>query len=177
MILPVDNLLPVNLGKLGLPMKGNPDLITLWQTPYPIITLYKKVCQEFGVKPFGGGTMESQGPYSILRANSAYRDFIYNAKIGGADNSAHMYGLALDLNIGKVAFMIKAVEIAAKYFNRVIMYHNGLFIHVDLTNTLWNIRYSNGKRFALVDSNGVMRWYEEVHQITSLYEDLYLNDY
>ncbi len=177
MILPIENLSPANLGKLGLPMKGNPDIVTLWKTPYPIITNYKILCKEFGVKPFGGGKMKSQGPYSILRINSAYRSFKYNLQIGGSDNSSHMYGLAIDVNVGKLAFMVKATKIAAKYFNRVIIYHNSLFIHCDLTNTLWNIRHSNGKRFALVDSNGVMRWYEEIHQIISLYEDLYLTDH
>jgi hypothetical protein len=172
MIMPFENLPPINLGVMGLPMKGNPDIITPYTTPYPMVTNYIKLCKLLNLKPFGGGTKEKQGPYKIARINSGYRNIEYNKSVGGKSNSAHLFALAWDIEFVNYTNVRNAAIAASDLFNRVIMYGSP-FLHVDLTNSLWNMMYSNGMRFGLCDRDGNFCWRESIHQIVQLHQDIY----
>ena len=66
------------------------------------------------------------------RITSGYRNVAYNKQIGGASDSAHRYGLALDIAVGDVREQIKWAREADKIFNRIGVYPNMGIIHVDL---------------------------------------------
>lgn len=82
--------------------------------------------------------------------NSAYRNAEYNAKVGGASNSQHVYGKAADIRVEGVppfavaAWMEKHIRSAGKH--ACGYYPIQLFCHVDSrsTPTLFQ-EYSRGK--------------------------------
>lgn len=82
--------------------------------------------------------------------NSAYRNAEYNAKVGGASNSQHVYGKAADIRVEGVppfavaAWMEKRIRSAGKH--ACGYYPIQLFCHVDSrsTPTLFQ-EYSRGK--------------------------------
>lgn len=172
MVMPNENLVPPNLAELGVKMKGNPDLHTIWVSPYPVIVPYKELCTELNIAPFGGGTIEKQGPLGLGRINSGFRDIKYNRTVGGARNSAHCFALALDIEFRNFEMVRRAALIASNIYNRIILYGKP-FLHVDQTNSLWHMNYSNGMRFGLSDQDGNFCWRENIHQIIELHKDLY----
>lgn len=134
-------LVPPNLAVLGvkrrLPMIV-PDLLTIWETPYPVITRYKILCDRLGIIPFAGGELRQQGPSSeIGYITSGYRSAI----IGGNMCSPHLYALALDIAIGDVHRQVVAARVAVDLFSRVGLYPDNGFIHIDLVNDAWLERY------------------------------------
>ena len=172
MILPVPNLLIPNLAELGIEMDGDPDLITIWKTPYPVLTNYIKLCERLGVKPFGGGTYKKQGPLQIGRINSGYRSLEHNSEVGGRTHSPHMFGVAIDPWWNTHLMCEKAAKNAVDLFNRIILYPKP-FIHLDLTDSIWNLHYSNGQRFAVADSSGNYKWFEDIDRTIQFYHDVY----
>lgn len=65
-----------------------------------------------------------------IHINSAYRSPVYNKKIGGAKNSQHQYGKAVDVSIAGVP-PSKVAEIARKLgFTGIGTYKS--FTHIDL---------------------------------------------
>ena len=72
--------------------------------------------------------------------NSAYRNPAYNAMIGGAKNSMHMYGCAADIHIKGVS-----PKKIAEYANTIMPNSGGIgiydnFCHIDVRNVKarWN---------------------------------------
>lgn len=151
--MPWVELLPPNLAKLGLKKAadpGVPDLITIWKTPYPVLTRYKLLCRDLGMQPFAGGTYEKQGPSTKPGyITSGYRDGIINTRI----NSPHPFALAIDMAIGPIENQIGAASRARFLFPRIGFYPDNGFIHLDLASEAWIRRY-HGRRF-WVRKNGV----------------------
>lgn len=139
-------LLPPNLAKLGLKRATEPDvpdLITIWKTPYPVLTRYKLLCKDLGIQPFAGGTYEQQGPCTKTGyITSGYRDDILNCRI----NSPHRFALAIDVIVGETEKQIAVARRAQIYFPRIGLYPGNGFIHLDLASEAWMKRY-HGRRF------------------------------
>jgi hypothetical protein len=134
---------PVNLAILGLQrmQEDSADLITIWKTPYPVLTNYMALCRHMGIESFAGGTYFKQGPPSkVGYLTSGYRDS------GGRKHSPHKFALAIDMAIGDVRQQIKTAKIARKYFSRMGLYPENGFVHLDLANKLWMKRYG-GRRY------------------------------
>lgn len=144
--MPWIELLPPNLAKLGLKRATEPDipdLVTIWKTPYPVLTRYKYLCGVAGIQPFAGGTYEQQGPSSrIGYITSGYRDGIINCRI----NSPHLFALAIDVFVGPIEKQISFAKKAQKYFPRIGLYPDNKFIHLDLSSEAWMKKY-RGRRF------------------------------
>jgi len=141
------DVLPPNLAELGIQRKhpiSAADLETIWRIPdYPVITQYLRLCDQLGWEPFGGGTRQIQGSHSQPGfITSGYRDAIIN----GNKHSAHRYALALDIHVGNAQAQIAAAHKAVNYFNRVGLYPDGSFIHVDLMPFTW-VEIYRRKRF------------------------------
>lgn len=132
---------PPNLHRLGLPKASadtEPDLITVWKTPYPVIMPYFKLCRKLDIRPFAGGTMEQQGPkYTSGYINSAYRPYVVN----GNQDSPHMYAFALDIFILPPLDVIVAAEVSAPLYQRIGIYPYRGFIHVDQAPDIWINRH------------------------------------
>lgn len=147
-------LLPPNLAKLGLKRATEadiPDLITIWKTPYPVLTRYKILCKDLRMQPFAGGTYEKQG-LSVRPGyiTSGYRDSI----IEGRKNSPHQFALAIDVAIGDCEHQIQAAFFAAPLFPRIGFYpHNG-FMHFDLASEAWMRKYS-GRQYWVRNKAGI----------------------
>lgn len=146
-------LLPPNLAKLGLPRATEPDvpdLITIWKTPYPVLTRYKMLCGELNIQPFAGGTYERQGPPTkVGYITSGYRDGILNCRI----NSPHRFALAIDMAIGSIVEQIATAKKARLFFSRIGLYPDNKFLHLDLVSETWMKQY-RGRRF-WVRINGI----------------------
>ena len=69
-----------------------------------------------------------------IRISSGYRCPKYNASIGGSLLSAHMAGIALDLdvNIGEVERLDAIIEDVAPHLRRGKYTNAGSFIHIDV---------------------------------------------
>ena len=141
-------MLPPNLAKLGLVRTVRPgaDLVTIWKTPYPVLTTYLLLCSKCKhlITPYGGGKSytdqgESWKPGYIT---SGYRDLAD----GGRDNSPHRFALALDIAIGHLKYQSEVGLEASMLFSRVGLYPNNGFIHVDLVPDEWIQRYSDMSR-------------------------------
>jgi hypothetical protein len=136
-----NNLIIPSLAMLGLKRAtppSIPDLVTIYKTPYPVLTNYRKLMNDLQLEPFGGGTHIHQGPMQEGYLTSGYRD--------DATLSPHGFALALDIVIGNILQQIKAGKIALAYFNRVGLYPENGIIHVDLfTHEL--IEYYHKKKF------------------------------
>ncbi len=144
--MPWTELLPPNLAKLGLPRATEPDvpdLITIWKTPYPVLTRYKLLCKELGIQPFAGGTYERQGPPTKSGyITSGYRDRILNCRI----NSPHRFALAIDPIVGPIEKQMAVAKKAQRFFTRIGLYPGNSFIHLDLASEAWMKKY-RGRRF------------------------------
>lgn len=127
-----------NLAKLGLAQQGQPDLITIWRTPYPVIGKYKQLCARMGVIPFAGGSIEQQGDrHQIGYITSGYRsEFIENRQ-----HSPHCFALAIDVAVGDVFEQITWARKARELFPRIGLYPTSGFVHLDLADSRWMIRY------------------------------------
>lgn len=67
---------------------------------------------------------------SPLTITSGYRTSTYNKKVGGADNSYHVKGMAADITCKKFSPVEIGLAAAALGFHGVIIYKN--FTHVDV---------------------------------------------
>jgi hypothetical protein len=146
-------LIPPNLADFGLKqatMPGIADLITIWRTPYPVLTRYEIFCEKLGIEPFAGGTYQLQGhPNKVGYITSGYRDDI----IEGRNNSPHRFALAIDVIIGGIEQQVQAAFVASQLFPRIGLYpHNG-FLHLDLANSAWMKKYG-GRRYWVRDKLG-----------------------
>jgi hypothetical protein len=153
-------LAPVNLASVGLGrvVRDSADLITIWKTPYPVLTNYKKLCRRLNWRPFSGGTHKCQG----LSGQAGYITSGYRDK-GGNINSAHKFALAIDVAIGDIEAQVKISRVAVKYFIRIGLYPENGFIHLDLANRLWMKKYG-GRRF-WVRKNGIYTCFDEMEEM------------
>lgn len=124
-------LLPQNLGKLGLLRRvpaPKADLLTIWDTSYPVIRPYQELCREFEfLRAFGGGGMLDQKTQYPGYITSGYRSEL----IGNNVHSMHRYALAIDVAIGVVERQIQVANVARNYFERIGFYPDRGFIHLD----------------------------------------------
>jgi hypothetical protein len=125
-------IVPPNLARMGVKRKvldPDPDLIRVYETPYPVLTNYGKLCADADIEPFAGGTYLKQGPEQMGYINSGYRE--------GEGDSAHLYALALDIIAGELKKQIQLANIALVHFCRVGLYPDHKIIHVDLMPQVW----------------------------------------
>ena len=134
--------LPPNLAALGVRRRTPPeiaDLLTVWDTPYPVLTRYKQLCIEAALAVYGGGTIEQPNPrWHPGSITSGYRDQV----IEGNQHSPHLYAMALDIFVGSSEEQIRVARIAQTYYSRVGLYPDNGIIHVDLMPPAWIARYS-----------------------------------
>jgi hypothetical protein len=137
-------LVPPNLAALGVRrrVESVADLLTIWDSPYPVITNYGRFCRAAGITPFNGGTHDAQGPMGPGYITSGYRD----AALEGRHNSPHRFALAIDVAIGDAVAQVRAAEYAIQFFTRVGFYPDNGFLHLDLCPVAWMTRYG-GRRF------------------------------
>ena len=129
------NLLPQNLGALGVPRKieaPEPDIQTIWDTTYPVIATYQRFCRLTGLQFFGGGSMRDQG-HLPGRITSAYR----SESLGGNVNSPHRFALALDIAIESDDDLPMLAKHAETLYTRMGIYRGRKFIHVDIVPRIW----------------------------------------
>lgn len=138
-------LIPPNLAALGVSRQVQPpapDLITVWQTPYPVLTNYKLLCADVGIEAFAGGTYLKQGSSWLPGyVSSGYRVSI------GAENSPHKYALAIDVVAPKLELQIELVRFALKYFTRSGLYPNMSIIHLDLMPAVWIKKFNAARHW------------------------------
>lgn len=151
-------LLPANFAKLELERKAGPpeaDLITIMNTPYPVLTNYKKLCREMGISPYaGGGYLQQGSPNAIGYITSGYRDSL------GAENSAHKFGFAIDVAVGdideQIRWIKKAIEIGL--FTRAGFYPDEGIIHLDLASRAWMEKYGGRRFWVCVKESGTKKY-------------------
>jgi hypothetical protein len=151
----LDCLMPPNLGAMGLPRRtadGVADLITVWESPYPVITRYKDLCRELKWEPFGGGAMHNQKARVPGFITSGYRD----RPIGGNITSPHSFAFALDLLVGNAVEQVRVGRIALKQFCRIGLYPSQGFIHVDLAPDNWIEKHNKARYWVRVSKSIVL---------------------
>lgn len=160
--------LPQNLAKFGVSKEPNTDLGTIWKTTYPVLTNYMKLCKQFGIKPFGGGSRKKQGN-EVMVITSGYRDYPVN----GNDNSAHMYATAIDCYQPTIMTQLKMARqvYTDELFNRVGLYPQNKFIHLDIMPDGWIKRYNKAQYWANVD--GKMKVFPTIFDLTAFVADKY----
>jgi len=137
--------IPPHLANLGVKRQtpsAVADLKTIWATPYPVVTNYKALCKEAGMKVFGGASLEHPNRFIVPGAvTSGYRDKV----VGTRSMSPHLHGMAIDVAVGGPEEQARVARIATKYFNRVGFYPLSGFLHLDLMPDAWVQKY-NGTR-------------------------------
>ena len=161
--------LPINLAVMGVEQKGKIDLDTIWLTPYPVITTFKKVCEATELDFLGGfGRMirkPGKAPVFIQGGHmngyilSGYRSEIINGNAG----SMHRYAMALDVEVHNIDKQVEVGREAIKQgFTRVGFYPNRLFMHLDMAPDNWIDRFAK-KRF-WVEIDGTKQSFDEIDQ-------------
>lgn len=139
-------LVPPNLAALGVKRQGDPeaaDLMTIWNTPYPVLTRYKLWCDLVNLQPFAGGEVTAQGSPSIAGyITSGYRDQL----VEGRKHSPHLFALAIDVAVGDVHRQLAVAPAALNFFSRIGLYPDNGFIHLDLMPASWLVKYG-GRQF------------------------------
>ena len=144
------NLVIPNLAELGVARRsGQADLETIIQLPYPVIRPYRAACAELGWEPFGGGTWSVQGS-KVGVISSGYRAETLNGNV----NSPHRFGIALDVLVSLILEdLVKAAKVFGRHFQRVGIYPERGFLHVDQAPENWIERYK--KKASWVHYGGV----------------------
>jgi hypothetical protein len=115
-------------------MKSNPDVQTI-KLLYPQFwDKYTEFCKRMGATSILGyppGPCNNNYPKCCI--TSGYRHPAYNHEIGGARNSAHQFGTAIDIHVGR-DFNEKIIwyREASKMFSRSGLYLRKSHIHVDI---------------------------------------------
>jgi len=163
------SLIPPYLPKYGV-VRQEPvpkaDLRTIWDTPYPVISNYLRLCEVLGWRPFGGGSLYEQGSKDIAGyITSGYRDSTEGLQ--DAPYSAHKFGLAIDVAVGTIKKQIEIFNEAIKFYTRIGLYPKEKIVHLDLAPVVWMQRY-NGKRFWVkhwVDGQPFYKNFDEVQEL------------
>ncbi len=142
------NLIIPNLGALGLPQRGDPDLITPYESHYLMHTNYLLWCQDLRIDPYAGGTRFEQGPrWKVGYILSGYRQ----AAIEGNEMSPHRYAIAWDTAVGKLDAQIEAARAGVRHFRRVGLYPQNGFIHMDLAPDNWIKKFNKALFWVRLD--------------------------
>lgn len=145
-------LMPINLARLGWKRqgeKGSTDLVTIYRTPYPVLSNYQTLCKQAGLEPFAGGTYEKQGDsWRPGFITSGYRDEVIEQR----QHSPHLYAFAIDVVIGDAAHQLKVAPLALPLFTRIGLYPFRGFIHLDQAPDNWIDKYSK-RRFWVQDAD------------------------
>lgn len=148
---------------LRAPAKKGVDIDTIRQYHPEVLIQYAELCKLMGAVDKFGNPPGICGEKRVKCCiTSGYRHPSKNeATKGAAPNSAHLYGLALDLWVGSFNEQIrwaKQIE-KAKLFTRVIVYSNSPHLHIDLMplkgeyTTFFLILDENGKTIASASSS------------------------
>lgn len=160
--------LPINLAVMGVKRGWEIDLDTIWLTPYPVITTFKKVCDSTGLYFLGkDGRMWQQpvdGPMHFRRGEhsngyvlSGYRSEIINGNAG----SMHRYAMALDVEVHEVDKQVEVGRAALKEgFTRIGFYPDRKFMHWDMAPPNWIKRFA--KRRFWVEIDGTKQSFNEI---------------
>ena len=91
---------------------------------------------------------------------SGYRCFAHNRAVGGAKNSLHMQGLAVDFKVPSLPWENVMQTLPYSKFGGIGVYHGTKHVHVDMrdTRTMWSVR--GNKRRMLRISEQDMPEYE-----------------
>lgn len=119
---------------LKVPMKSNPDIETIKQYYPEVWSQYVELCKRMGfVNILGNPPGSCKDTPTKCCITSGYRHPAYNKEIGGATNSAHQYGVALDIKVGRgLQEQLKWAIEASNLFTRIGIYPSDTHIHVDL---------------------------------------------
>lgn len=135
--------------KLFVAMKSNPDIATIKQYHPEVWVQYEELCKKMGASP---------GACKYLKTKccitSGYRHPAYNKEIGGAANSPHQLGVALDIYVGKdVKEQLKWADAADELFTRVGIYPSQGHIHIDLAPPKgeYQLRYWIGSKGRILE--------------------------
>lgn len=156
--------LPINLAVMGVEQRGEVDLDTIWDTPYPVITnyqkvCYRKVCEVTSLNFLGkGGVIEKdlkwggntfvQGKHSDGYILSGYRSEIINGNAG----SMHRYAMALDVEVHSVEKQVEVGRSALEHgFTRVGFYPDRKFMHWDMAPDNWIERFAKRRFWVEID--------------------------
>jgi hypothetical protein len=152
--------LPINLAVMGV--KGCPergaDLKTIWLTPYPVITTYRKVCEATGLDCLGkSGRISArgrmlpifyQGDHTDGYILSGYRSEVINGNAG----SMHRYAMALDVEVHSVDKQFDVgIEALKQGFTRIGFYPDRKFMHWDMAPDNWIERFAKRRFWVEVD--------------------------
>ncbi len=159
--------LPINLAVMGVEQKGEVDLETIWLTPYPVITTYRRVCSRAGLGFLGKGgrvihkpgetPVFVQGEHSDGHILSGYRFAIINGNAG----SMHRYAMALDPEIHSIEKQVEAGRSALEHgFTRIGFYPTRKFMHWDMAPDNWIERFA--KRRFWVEVDGTKQSFDEI---------------
>lgn len=127
----MNELIPPSLYRLGLPQKGDPDLQTIWLTPYPVLKRCHTWCDRLGYKYL-------PGPGEPGHITSGYRDSI----IGGNEMSPHHCAFAIDVIVDD---MLKAADEARDLYSRIGFYPGRGFLHLDQAPDNWMNKYMKSR--------------------------------
>lgn len=91
--------------------------------------------------PFIGGLLSQAGYGDIAEFTSGYRDPAYNAEVGGAVNSWHTKGSAVDIYVGELSEQEKnhLNDVFKPYFGEVLYHDAGSGLHLHLGNYKGNL--------------------------------------
>jgi len=145
-------LIPPSLYRLGLPQKGDPDLETIWRTPYPVLKRYQVLCDRLGWRPYAGGTRDNQGTRRPGYITSGYRDMVIN----GNEHSPHHFAFALDIVVDDI---LKVADEAGSLFSRIGFYPGRGFLHLDQAPDNWVNKYMKARYWVQV--NGIYHVFDD----------------
>lgn len=168
--------LPINLAVMGVIFRGGSisatqityraDLNTIWKTPYPVITTYRKVCKATGLDFLGKHTATPsiqygppfiQGQHSDGYVLSGYRSEIINGNAG----SMHRYAMALDVEVHSAEKQVEVARAAIEHgFTRIGFYPDRKFMHLDMAPPNWIKRFA--KRRFWVEVDGTKQSFDEI---------------
>ena len=137
---------------LRAPVKKGVDIETIQQYHPEVLIQYAELCKVIGaVDKFDNPPGICGDKRVKCCITSGYRHPSKNEETkGAASNSAHLYGMALDIWVGSFNEQIrwaKQIE-KSKLFTRVAVYPNSPHIHVDL------MPLKEGNLFLILDENG-----------------------
>ncbi|MFH0973258.1 MAG: D-Ala-D-Ala carboxypeptidase family metallohydrolase [Candidatus Micrarchaeota archaeon] len=139
---------------LGVPMQGQPDTATIEKYHPGVMENYAALCRKMGFEPKTAG----------CKIGSGYRDREYNVEQGGVADSAHLYGLALDIGVYGWRNQLEWAQAAQGIFSRAGIYCDSTKgIHVDMMpDRCPYVRDLNGKTYCADDFEDQKRNAEEI---------------
>ena len=140
------------------------DILSVWQSPFPVITSYLEVCRLTGLYPFGGGVvlfsngkcLEMDGEDILRSLHEFWKmvkagweiNYFNQGDLPGKiisgyriDKGIHGCLLAIDYHVGNLERQIEVARTARNYFTCIGLYPQKTFIHNDISNEIWRIKH------------------------------------